>query len=812
MHKICSSQVILNLAVAVKELVENSIDAGANLVQIHIKNYGAEGFSVVDNGSGISQENFAGITAKHYTSKLKEFSDLESIRTFGFRGEALSSLCALSNVSVTTRSAESEVATKLMFDHDGSIIKKSSCARNVGTTVDVKDFFVTLPVRRGEFLKNYKKYYSNTVQLLQEYCLVLIGVKIQCTNQPPNGPRQTILSTNGCEVIENITSIFGGKQKSELIPIKSPTDNETEGGVYTQESLADLDVVTVLDIKQSEVDSLNTSQFKIEGFVSKIEHGCGRSSKDRQFFYINSRPVELTKVSKLVNEVYHRYNAKQFPFIYLNLKMDQSSVDVNLSKDKRQVAVCNDAILQLAIKRSLLNTFGELSTRFKRVSVNKSVQSMQIHQSESDEDEEDKVTIIVPNRKSNFGGSLRQWKNDPNDLTPRPSSHEPKKQKAPRVAFHEKMQKIENHNNSIIDITQEHISKRIDCKTRKSVNTLRFEVINKSSTESQSSTIEETSEECIETLEQTLLNASQTPSEDEIGSDDETPDLLFLQSSSRPSRLSTSTQDEVIYIDSQKQDIIKHSNRVNVTLESIKKMVKAEEEVAEKIRQEKKSRKLKLRFKESIDPSKNKKAEAELETEIKKEMFKEMKVLGQFNLGFIIAKLNSDLFIIDQHATDEKYNFEDLQITTKLETQPLVVPEKIELTAIQEMTLIENLNTFEMNGFKFIIDESAAPGNKIKIHSKPHSKNWEFGREDIEEMIFMLDDAPNSVCRPLRVRKMLASRACRKSIMIGDALTKKQMKKLVDNMGELEHPWNCPHGRPTLRYLQNLDIIDNVKM
>lgn len=161
-----------------------------------------------------------------------------------------------------------------------------------------------------------------------------------------------------------------------------------------------------------------------------------------------------------------------------------------------------------------------------------------------------------------------------------------------------------------------------------------------------------------------------------------------------------------------------------------------------------------------------------------------------------------------QHASDEKYNFEDLEKTTKLQTQQLVVPEKLELSAIQEITLIENLKIFEMNGFKFLIDDEAEAGKKIKIHSKPFSKNWEFGREDVEEMIFMLDEAPNTLCRPSRIRTMFASRACRKSIMIGTPLTKKQMKVLLEHMGELDHPWNCPHGRPTLRYLQNLDFID----
>ena len=248
---------------------------------------------------------------------------------------------------------------------------------------------------------------------------------------------------------------------------------------------------------------------------------------------------------------------------------------------------------------------------------------------------------------------------------------------------------------------------------------------------------------------------------------------------------------------------------MKITLDSIRQMAISEEKAEETLKSEKKLKKLKLRFKEStIEPSKNKKAEAELEMEFKKEMFSEMEVLGQFNLGFIIAKVNSDLFIVDQHASDEKFNFEDLEKKTKLQTQQLVVPERLELSSIQEITLLENLKIFEMNGFKFLVDEAAEPGQKVKIHSKPFSKNWEFGKEDIEEMIFMLDEAPNVLCRPTRIRTMLASRACRKSVMIGTALTKKQMKTLLEHMGGLDHPWNCPHGRPTLRYLQNLDFID----
>uniref|UniRef100_A0A1B0C1W1 MutL C-terminal dimerisation domain-containing protein n=1 Tax=Glossina palpalis gambiensis TaxID=67801 RepID=A0A1B0C1W1_9MUSC len=193
-----------------------------------------------------------------------------------------------------------------------------------------------------------------------------------------------------------------------------------------------------------------------------------------------------------------------------------------------------------------------------------------------------------------------------------------------------------------------------------------------------------------------------------------------------------------------------------------------------------------------------------------------MDVVGQFYLGFIICKLDSDLFIIDQHATDEKYNFEMLLRTTHLQYQTLAIPLTLELTAINETTLIENLPVFEKNGFKFSINSNAPPTKKVSLLGKLFSKNWEFAKEDIDKLIFMLQDAPEgTVCRSSRISAMFASRACRKSIMIGTALKKSTMKQLVQHMGEMEQPWemfenqeNREKGQKLiLRHWVNLHIL-----
>ncbi|KAK7919823.1 hypothetical protein WMY93_011107 [Mugilogobius chulae] len=133
------------------------------------------------------------------------------------------------------------------------------------------------------------------------------------------------------------------------------------------------------------------------------------------------------------------------------------------------------------------------------------------------------------------------------------------------------------------------------------------------------------------------------------------------------------------------------------------------------------------RFRAKINPGDNQSAEDELKKEICKDMFKEMSIIGQFNLGFIITKLNADIFMIDQHATDEKYNFEMLQQHTVLQGQRLIVPQSLHLTAVSENILIENIDIFRKNGFEFLINEEAQAMERVKLVSLPTSKNWTLG-------------------------------------------------------------------------------------
>ena len=127
---------------------------------------------VSDNGSGISEENFESVCLKHYTSKLESFEDLLNVYTFGFRGEALSSLCALSKLSISTRVKECDVGWKIDYNSDGKLINRARHCRQVGTTVSLKNLFSTLPVRHKEFLRNLKREFAKMVEVLTGYCLI----------------------------------------------------------------------------------------------------------------------------------------------------------------------------------------------------------------------------------------------------------------------------------------------------------------------------------------------------------------------------------------------------------------------------------------------------------------------------------------------------------------------------------------------------------------------------------------------------------------------------------------------------------------
>jgi len=226
--------------------------------------------------------------------------------------------------------------------------------------------------------------------------------------------------------------------------------------------------------------------------------------------------------------------------------------------------------------------------------------------------------------------------------------------------------------------------------------------------------------------------------------------------------------------------------------------------------------------------------ERELSRVLPKADFLKMEVLGQFNLGFMIARSNraaqapgptdgssasaaatacgdathylltDDLFIIDQHAADEKFRFETLQAGTEIHSQRLIAPLPLHLSAADELIVIDHMHVFNANGFQIAVDASAPPMQRLRLESLPFSKHTVFGPSDVHELVTLLAEAPAAHIRLPKLRSMFAMRACRSAVMIGMPLDHAKMRSLVRQLASLDQPWNCPHGRPTLRHLVDL--------
>ena len=193
-QRLCAGQVITTLSGAVKELLDNALDAGAQHIDVHLAHYGLERVSVSDDGRGIPSASFEVLCRRHWTSKLRTLAELsEGIRTLGFRGEALNALCRISgDFQVVTRTAAAPVAHRLAYTAEGELASAMAAVRRVGTTVTATTLFATVPVRRQHLRRHLRAAYARTVRLVQGYALLsnkcTIALFVTTRAMPQPGP------------------------------------------------------------------------------------------------------------------------------------------------------------------------------------------------------------------------------------------------------------------------------------------------------------------------------------------------------------------------------------------------------------------------------------------------------------------------------------------------------------------------------------------------------------------------------------------------------------------------------------------------
>lgn len=314
-------------------------------IDVRFKNQGLELIEVQDSGSGIAPANYESVALKHHTSKLSSYSDIATLQTFGFRGEALASLCALSFLSVTTcQASEVPKGARLRFEPSGKLSETTVVAAQKGTTISVEKLFHNLPVRRRELERNIKREWNKVIALVNQYACIQTNLKFTVSQQPTKGKRVNLFSTRGNPTTrENIINIFGAKTMTALVPLDLKLEMEpTATGPGLQ--------IGAGDVKGSK-------DVHVLGHVSRPAHGDGRQAPDRQMFFVNGRPCGLPQFAKVFNEVYRSYNSSQTPFILADIQLDTDMYDVNVSPDKRSIMLHDQNNLLDALRASLMKLF-----------------------------------------------------------------------------------------------------------------------------------------------------------------------------------------------------------------------------------------------------------------------------------------------------------------------------------------------------------------------------------------------------------------------------------------------------------------------
>lgn len=301
-NRISAGEVVESPFSIVKELLDNSLDAGATKISIEITNGGIDSIVIKDNGKGIEKEDMVKAFLPHATSKIKNIEDLEAIATLGFRGEALASISNVSQTKLTTKTISEDHASSIEVN-GGSFSDISPDVSDNGTKIEVNNLFFNTPARR-KFMKKPKQEESQITNIVARYILANPTISFKYV-----ADGKTIYQTTGKTLLDAIYCVYGAETAQNLLPIDK-----------------------------------NVGNFHLSGYVSKV--GFSKPNTTYQTLMINSRYVVDEIVSKAVYMAFEEYlMSRQFPFYVLNLTMPNIDVDVNVHPSKLNVKFANPSLI-----------------------------------------------------------------------------------------------------------------------------------------------------------------------------------------------------------------------------------------------------------------------------------------------------------------------------------------------------------------------------------------------------------------------------------------------------------------------------------
>jgi DNA mismatch repair protein MutL len=313
-NQIAAGEVVQRPASALKELLENAVDAGATHIQVVIKDAGKQLIQVIDNGKGMSATDARMSFERHATSKIRTSKDLFAIRTFGFRGEALASIAAVAQVELKTRQTETELGTLIQIE--GSEVKKQEpVAVPVGTSVSMKNLFFNVPARRN-FLKSNPVEMRHIVDEFQRVALSYPEVAFSLFQQDLE-----VFSLPSGKLSQRIISLFGKSYQGQLIPCNEETPH-----------------------------------VNVKGYIGKPENA--KKTRGEQFFFVNNRYIKSSYLHHAVSSAFEGLiQNDQFPFYVLFLDIEPAHIDINVHPTKTEIKFDDErtvyAVIRSAVKQAL---------------------------------------------------------------------------------------------------------------------------------------------------------------------------------------------------------------------------------------------------------------------------------------------------------------------------------------------------------------------------------------------------------------------------------------------------------------------------
>ena len=674
---IAAGEVVENPASMIKEMIENSLDAKATMIKIEVFKSGTD-VKVSDNGIGMDKEDTLLSVERHATSKIKEKEDVFNLSTYGFRGEALSSIAAVSKLTITTRSENSPVGYRIGC-YGGVVRKFEEVSRNVGTEMEVRDLFYNTPARR-KFLRKMSTEYSKIRDIVLKEALSNSDVAFSLELDG-----KSTIKTSGKGIENAILELFG---KSVL---------------------------------------RNLKKFEY-GYLGNVE--ILRSSKDFMFTFVNNRYVKSATIERAIIDGYYTKLMKgKYPFAIIFYNTDPKEIDVNVHPSKKIIKFSNDKIVYNQIKSAIDDFFYyndrqnwqpniDLIKKNININENVSVENDDLFYDEILKGENQKVVSL-----ETFDGKISQN-----------AENSAENNKFAMDDFDRN-----SENNDFNDISDKDFSKN-----------------------------------------ETFVN-NQNPNKSNL-------DEIWNKMNKKNEITNKIVENNVENFET-KSEFYKEKWEKNTNFENYKNIDSYNNFNEEK------------NF-DSINENTEKESRYKVGT-FEKHVGKQFHydILGQIFDTYILVRRDEELEIYDQHIIHERILYEELKdkfYNKKMESQHLLLPQKMEITQIEKSIIFENIEIF--NDFGFDIDEFSE--NEIVIRAVPA---FDF-RDSIENVFLQLlmDLKSETEIRDLR-ENIIISMSCKGAVKAGQKLDMFEMQNMVRRIHEVGK-YTCPHGRPIIVKLSKNDL------